>query len=61
MNDSYILNRDNSFAMPLIIMDNTYVFNFQPYSTIWMIQTPWLFPIPDITNLPNPILNPPTT
>ena len=32
MNDSYILNRDNSFALPLITLDNTYVFNINPYT-----------------------------
>ena len=27
MNDSYLLNQDNTFAMPLTILNETYVFN----------------------------------
>ena len=30
LNDSYILNQDNTFTMILTIMNNTYVFNTFP-------------------------------
>ena len=30
INDSYLLNRDNSFAMPLTLLNNTYVFDMNP-------------------------------